>query len=68
MHSTLILTSGQPRPELHLNKCKAMNSNTLKSTAEPQYEAPAVAVLNMQNEGILCASTQEYDDELDWVW
>lgn len=68
MHSTLILTSGQPRQELHSNKCKAMNYNTLKSTAEPQYEAPAVAVLNMQNEGILCASTQEYDDELDWVW
>ena len=51
-----------------MNKCKAMNSNTLKSTAEPQYEAPAVAVLNMQNEGVLCASTEEFEDELDWVW
>ena len=68
MPSVLILTSGQPRQELHSNKCKAMNSNTLKSTAEPQYEAPAVAVLNMQNEGILCASTQEFDDEVDWNW
>lgn len=45
-----------------------MNSNTLKSTAEPQYEAPAVAVLNMQNEGILCASTQEFEEEYPWVW
>lgn len=68
MRSTLILTLGQQRPELHSNKCKAMNSNTLKSTAEPQYEAPAVAVLNMQNDGILCASTQEFDDEVNWEW
>ena len=40
-----------------------MNYNTLKSTAEPQYEAPAVAVLNMQNEGILCASTQKFEED-----
>lgn len=40
-----------------------MNSNTLKSTAEPQYEAPAVAVLNMQNEGVLCASTEEFVED-----
>lgn len=33
--------------------------------AEPLYEAPAIDVLNMQNEGILCASTQEFDDETD---
>lgn len=45
-----------------------MIDNTLKSTAEPQYEAPAVAVLNMQNEGVLCASTQEFAEETDWVW
>ena len=40
-----------------------MNSNTLKSTAEPQYEAPAVAVLNMQNDGILCASTEAFEED-----
>jgi len=40
-----------------------MIDNTLKSTAEPQYEAPAVAVLNMQNEGVLCASTQMFEED-----
>ena len=45
-----------------------MIDNTLKSTAEPQYEAPAVAVLNMQNEGVLCASTEEFADEFLWDW
>lgn len=33
--------------------------------AEPRYEAPAINLLNLQNEGILCASTQEFDDETD---
>lgn len=48
-----------------------MNYNTLKSTAEPQYEAPAVAVLNVKNEGILCASTQAFEEDntglFEWV-
>ena len=45
-----------------------MKKEILKSAAEPQYEAPAVAVLEIQNEGVLCASTQEFEEETDWVW
>ena len=46
---------------------KDMKKEVLKSTAEPQYEAPAVAVLKMQNEGVLCASTQEFEEDDDTV-
>ncbi len=45
-----------------------MKKEILKSAAEPQYEAPAVAVLEIQNEGVLCASAQEFEEETDWVW
>lgn len=47
---------------------KYMKKEIFKSAAEPRYEAPAVAVLSMKNEGVLCASTQEFDDEIDWNW
>jgi len=46
---------------------KDMKKEVLKSAAEPQYEAPAVAVLNMQNEGVLCASTQMFEEDDDTV-
>ncbi len=66
MLSILISTTGLPRPESHSNK--DMKKEVLKSAAEPQYEAPAVAVLKMQNEGVLCASTEEFEDEVLWEW
>ena len=48
---------------------KDMKKEILKSAAEPRYEAPAAAVLEIENEGAICAaSTQEFGDELDWDW
>lgn len=66
----IILTLGQLRPESHSNNIimNYMKKEILKSAAEPQYEAPAVAVLEIQNEGVLCASAQEFEEETDWVW
>ena len=43
-----------------------MIKNTFKSSAEPRYEAPAVAVFIIENEGVLCSSTEEFEKEFDW--
>ena len=32
------------------------------------YEAPALSLFEIENEGILCASTQEFEEEVSWVW
>lgn len=43
-----------------------MIKNNFKSAAEPRYEAPAVAVLEIENENAICAaSAQEFGDETD---
>lgn len=44
-----------------------MITKTIKSAAEPRYEAPAVAVLEVRNEGVICASTQMFEEDNDTV-
>ena len=45
-----------------------MNKNAIILMGGGPYETPTLSLFEIENEGILCASTQEYDDELDWVW
>lgn len=45
-----------------------MNMNKLLVMEGAFYEAPAISVFILENEGALCASTQEFDDEVDWNW
>lgn len=36
--------------------------------AGTRYESPVAEVFEAQVEGVLCASTQFFNDEIDWVW
>ena len=45
-----------------------MNKNMTILMGGGPYETPTLSLFEIESEGILCASTQEYDDELDWVW
>lgn len=68
MRSTLILALGQQRPELHSNKSEKMNKNMTILMGGGPYETPTLSLFEIENEGILCASTQEFEDEVPWVW
>ena len=42
-----------------------MNTNKVLMMEGASYEAPAISVFSIENEGVLCASTQDFDDETD---
>lgn len=65
-----ILTNGLRKQASLSNKSSMiMNRNIFVRSGESLYEAPAVAVLDIENEGAICsASTQYFEEETDWNW
>ena len=45
-----------------------MNTNKDLMMEGASYEAPAISVFSIENEGALCASTEMFEDEKDWQW
>lgn len=46
-----------------------MNKNKNFMMGGASYEAPTVSVLEIENEGAVCAaSNEDFNDEVDWQW
>ena len=47
---------------------KILKTAASASLSTSSYETPAVTVMEIVSEGVLCASFQEYDDLIDIPW